>query len=135
MRAGERAAISAARNGSRMALVHERSMPGGNSASEVRLYPEDSTHYNIWCKEMGILDEIHVEERARNFEPCAEGQTNCPWDVVLYEWVVREKNITMFLNTTMRAVEMKDPEHILAIHAAQLGTEREFVFEALSARM
>ena len=35
----------------------------------------------------------------------------------------------------MRAVEMKDPEHILAIHAAQLGTEREFVFEALSARM
>src|SRR6266508_1500830 len=37
---GTSAAISAARNGLKVALVHERSMLGGNSSSEVRLYPE-----------------------------------------------------------------------------------------------
>ncbi|MBI4910634.1 MAG: FAD-dependent oxidoreductase [Acidobacteria bacterium] len=128
--AGTCAAIAAARNGAKTALVHERSMLGGNSSSEVRLYPEVSTAHNVWCKEAGILDEIHVEERRRNHEPYVEGLMNSVWDLVLYEWVVRETNLTLFLNTTAREVEMKDPSTILAIHAVQLGTERKFLFTA-----
>ena len=38
---GTCAAISAARNGLKTALVHERSMLGGNSSSEVRLFHAD----------------------------------------------------------------------------------------------
>ncbi len=127
---GTCAAISAARNGLRTALVHERSMLGGNSASEVRLFPENTSGQNTWIKESGISDEIHTEERVRNHEPYLEGLMNCHWDLVLYEWAVREKSLTLFLNTTMREVEMKDSAHVLAIHAVQLGTERSFVLEA-----
>lgn len=128
--AGTCAAIAAARNGARTALVHERSMLGGNSSSEVRLYPEVSTAHNIWCKETGILDEIHTEERVRNHERYVEGLMNSIWDLVLYEWVVREKNLTLFLNTTVRDVEMKDPHTILAVHGVQMGSERKFLFSA-----
>ncbi len=124
------AAISAARNGVKVALVHERSTLGGNSSSEVRLYPEDTCAFSPWIKESGILDEISTEERARNWEPATEGLMNSHWDLVLYEWAKREKNLTLFLNTTMREVEMTDESHILAIHAAQLGTEKGFVLQA-----
>jgi hypothetical protein len=127
---GTCAAISAARNGMRVALVHERSALGGNSSSEVRLYPEDTCGFSTWIKEAGILDEISVEERVRNWEPYIEGLMNSHWDLVLYEWVKREKTLTLFLNTTMREVEMTDASHIRAIHGAQLGTEREFILDA-----
>ncbi|CAN5625492.1 hypothetical protein BH10ACI4_BH10ACI4_07510 [soil metagenome] len=124
------AAISAARNGMQVALVHERSALGGNSSSEVRLYPEDTCSFSTWIKEGGILEEMSVEERARNWEPAVEGLMNSQWDLVLYEWARREKNLHLLLNTTMREVEMKDKSHILAIHAAQLGTEKGFILDA-----
>src|ERR1700749_388282 len=127
---GTCAAISAARNGMSVALVHERSTLGGNSSSEVRLYPEDTCSFSTWIKESGILEEIAVEERVRNWEPYIECLMNSHWDLVLYEWVKREKNLTLFLNTTMREVEMADESHIHAVHGAQLGTEREFVLAA-----
>jgi hypothetical protein len=128
--AGTCAAIAAARNGARTALVHERSTLGGNSSSEVRLYPEVSCNHNLWCKEMGILDEIHTEERVRNHEEYIEGMMNSVWDRTLYEWVLREKNLSLFLNTTVREVEMKDPSTILAVHGVQMGSERKFLFTA-----
>ncbi len=127
---GTCAAISAARNGAKTALVHERSTLGGNSSSEVRLYPEDTCGFSPWIKESGILEEITVEERSRNWEPYIEGMMNSHWDLVLYEWAKREKNLSLFLNTTMREVVMRDAGHIQAIHAPQLGTEREFVLSA-----
>jgi NADPH-dependent 2,4-dienoyl-CoA reductase/sulfur reductase-like enzyme len=43
---GTCAAISAARNGVNVALVHERSTLGGNSSSEVRLFPEDTCSFS-----------------------------------------------------------------------------------------
>lgn len=127
---GTCAAISAARNGMKVALVHERSTLGGNSSSEVRLYPEDTCSFSTWSREPGILDEIYTEERARNWEPYIEGMMNSQWDLVLYEWARREKNLTLLLNTTMREVEMADASRILGIHAVQLGTEKEFLLEA-----
>jgi hypothetical protein len=124
------AAISAARNDVKVALVHERSTLGGNSSSEVRLYPEDTCSFSTWIKESGILEEISTEERVRNWEPATEGLMNSHWDLVLYEWAKREKNLSLFLNTTMREVEMADESHILAIHAVQLGTEKGFVLQS-----
>lgn len=124
--AGTCAAISAARNGAKVALVHNRSMLGGNSSSEVRLFPENNLHNQVWIKEGGIHEEFITEERVRNHVAYREGMMNCHWDLVLYEWVLREKNLTLFLNTHMHRVFMKDPGHIRAIYAIQLGTEKEF---------
>jgi len=128
--AGVCAAIAAARNGANVALVHERSVLGGNSSSEVRLYPEVSTNHNIWSKETGILEELHVAERVRNHEPYIEGLLNSIWDLVLYEWVVQEEKITLFLNTTVRDVEMKDTQTILCVHGYQMGTEKKHIIAA-----
>src|SRR3954471_4840067 len=80
--AGTAAAISAARNGVKVALVHERSMLGGNSSSEVRLYPENNDAYQPWIRESGIHEEFHLEDRARNHVRYREGLMNCHWDLV-----------------------------------------------------
>ena len=128
--AGTSCAISAARNGCRVALVHERSMLGGNSSSEVRLFPEDNLHAQPWIKEGGIHEEFHTEERTRNHAIYKEGSMNCHWDLVLYEWVIREPNIKLFLNTHMHRVFMKDDATIRAIYCIQLGTEKELELSA-----
>ena len=127
---GTSGAISAARNGLRVALVHERSMLGGNSSSEVKLFPENNSGFHPWIKEGGIHEEFHTEERARNHQAYVEGTMNCHWDLVLYEWVVREKNIRLYLNTHMHRVLLKDDAHIRAIQAIQLGTEKTFELSA-----
>src|SRR5688572_18664614 len=91
---GTAAAISAARNGVRVALVHERSMLGGNSASEVRLYPENNDGYQPWIRESGLHEEFHLEDRVRSHLRYREGMTNWSWDITLYEACVRGKNLT-----------------------------------------
>lgn len=127
---GVSAAISAARNGMKVALVHNRAMFGGNSSSEVKLFPENNAGHDPWIKEGGINEEFHTEERVRNHEYYLEGTMNCHWDLVLYEWVIREKNITPFLNTHMHRAFMKNDSHIDSIFAIQLGTEKSFTLSA-----
>src|SRR5262245_11588906 len=100
-------AISAARHGVRTALVHNRAMLGGNSSSEVKLYPENSTTKQPWIKEAGILEELCNEDRARNHREYREGTMNGLWDLVLYDRVYREKNITLYLNTHMHRAIME----------------------------
>src|SRR5688572_2097483 len=73
---GTACAIAAARNGVKVALVHERSMLGGNSSSEVRLYPEGNDAHAPWIRESGIHDEFHVEDRVRNHVYYREGLMN-----------------------------------------------------------
>jgi len=127
---GTSTAISAARNGLRVALVHERSMLGGNSSSEVKLFPENNSGFHPWIKEGGIHEEFHTEERVRNHLTYVEGTMNCHWDLVLYEWVIRERNIKLYLNTHMHRALMRDAAHIRAIQAIQLGTEKMFELSA-----
>src|SRR5699024_1702867 len=104
---GVSAAISAARCGMKVALVHNRAMFGGNSSSEVKLFPENNSGQQTWIKEGGINEELHTEERVRNQDYYLEGTMNAHWDLVMYEWVNREKNITHYLNTHMHQVFMK----------------------------
>lgn len=128
--AGTSAAIGAARNGVKVALVHERSMLGGNSSSEVKLYPENGGGHQPWIKEGGIHEEFHTEERVRNHQEYKEGTMNCHWDLVLYEWAIREPNLTLFLNTHMHRAVMDTASRIRAVYCIQLGTEKTFELEA-----
>jgi hypothetical protein len=128
--AGVCAAISAARNGVKVALVHNRAMLGGNSSSEVKLFPENNAAHQPWIKEGGIHEELHTEERVRNHRAYVEGTMNCHWDLVLYEWVIREKNIELYLNTHMYQARMRRRSAIECVLCLQLGTEKVYELHA-----
>ncbi len=91
--AGMIAAISAAREGLQVVLMHERAVLGGNASSEIRMWVSGAKGDNN--RETGILEEIMLENCYRN------PTRNYPiWDSILYGFVRREKNIKLLLNCT-----------------------------------
>lgn len=91
--AGMCAAISAAREGASVVLMHERPVLGGNCSSEIRMWVCGSFGDNN--RETGILEEINLENAYRN-----PTKSFAVWDTVLYEIVKKEDNITLLLNCT-----------------------------------
>lgn len=88
--AGLCAAVSAARHGLRVVLMHERPVLGGNASSEIRMWICGAG--DEW-RETGILEELAMENariNSRRLYPM--------WDAVLYGIVAAEKNITLLLN-------------------------------------
>ena len=85
------AAIAAAREGISVVLMHERPVLGGNASSEIRMWISGSRGKNNM--ETGILEEIMLENMRRN-----PTKNYYLWDSVLYDFVLREKNITLLLN-------------------------------------
>ena len=61
--AGICAAISAARGGASIILVHDRPMLGGNASSEIRMWPMGAHGKNR--RETGIFEEIILENMRR----------------------------------------------------------------------
>ena len=123
--AGVCAAIAAARGGSQVALVQDRPVLGGNSSSEVRVFPLGAGRQNPWADETGIIEELTIEDRKRNHE-----RSNSMWDLVLYDAIMQEENISLFLNTTVRFARMRDDNHIEAAVGFQLGSERNLALSA-----
>ncbi|HET9486601.1 MAG TPA: FAD-dependent oxidoreductase, partial [Chryseosolibacter sp.] len=109
-------AITAAREGLKVALVQDRPVLGGNSSSEVRLWVLGATSHmgnnNRWAREGGVIDEILVENMYRNPEGNA-----VIYDTVLLDKVISEPNITLLLNTVVTEVDKKDPNTISSIRA------------------
>ena len=91
--AGICAAIAAAREGARVVLMQERPVLGGNASSEIRMWVCGAHGENN--RETGIIEEIALENLRRN--PTKNFHV---WDTVLYDFVRREKNITLLLNCT-----------------------------------
>ncbi len=91
--AGMLAAISAARSGIKVVLMHERPVLGGNASSEIRMWICGANGENN--RETGILEEIALENLYRN-----PTKSFAIWDTVLYDFVRREENITLLLNCT-----------------------------------
>ena len=91
--AGLTAAVSAARAGIRVVLMHERPVLGGNASSEIRMWICGAWGDNN--RETGIVEEIQLENMYRN-----PTKSYAIFDTVLYELVRNEKNVTMLLNCT-----------------------------------
>ena len=89
--AGICAAIAAARNGASVVLMQERPVLGGNASSEIRMWVCGAHGENN--RETGIIEEIALENLRRN-----PTKNFYIWDTVLYDFVLREKNITLLLN-------------------------------------
>jgi hypothetical protein len=115
-------AVTAARAGSRVVLVQDRPVLGGNASSEIRLWALGATSHmgnnNRWAREGGVMGEIFVENTYRN----PEGNPLI-FDTVMLELVAREPNITFLLNTAVIALE-KDDERIARVRGfnSQNGT-------------
>ena len=92
------AAISAAREGLRVVLMHERPVLGGNASSEIRMWICGARGRDN--RETGIIEEIMLESLYRN-----PTKSFAIWDTVLYDFVRREKNITLLLNCTCMDAE------------------------------
>ncbi len=114
--AGCCAAIAAARAGSRVVLLHDRPVLGGNASSEIRLWVLGATCHmgsnNRWAREGGMIDEILTENLWRNPD-----SNPLIFDTVLIEWVVREANLTLLLNTAVHGCEKRDAATIAAVLA------------------
>src|SRR4051794_40570055 len=115
--AGVCAAIAAARQGSRVALVQNRPVLGGNSSSEVRVWVCGATAHGFHrnARETGIMGELFVANQYRN----REGNPYY-WDLTVLEAVRAEPNISLFLNTDVSevaAVDTDEPGYEHAITA------------------
>ncbi|MFS0912241.1 FAD-dependent oxidoreductase [Microbacterium sp. 179-I 3D2 NHS] len=128
--AGVNAAIAAARLGSRVALVQNRPVLGGNSSSEVRVWVCGASAHGSqkYARETGIMGELFVENQYRN----PEGNPYF-WDQVVHDAVRAETNIELFLNTDVREVDASGPDDDRRIHSVtgwQMGSEKVLTFES-----
>ncbi|MBP5671698.1 MAG: FAD-dependent oxidoreductase [Victivallales bacterium] len=96
--AGLCAAISAARHGANVALVHARPVLGGNASSEIRIHISgaDQSLRQTDYAESGLLYELMLENKSRN-----DTFNYSIWDMVLFEAAKNEKNLTVYLNCPM----------------------------------
>lgn len=125
--AGIPAAVAAARNGAKTVLINDRPCLGGNASSEIRVTVNGVAHLKpdgLPERETGIVEEILLENRAKN------AQESYPvWDHVVYDYVTREPNLTVMLNTQAINAEVKD-DRIVSAKCWQLTTETEFIIKA-----
>ena len=123
--AGVCAAIAAARNGASVVLIQDRPVLGGNSSSEIRMHIVGAdchgSRKDTDARETGILEELRLECAVRNPQRSAS-----MWDLLLYEWVRREPNITLLLNTSCIGVQMASENRIGAVIALRNSTEDLF---------
>ncbi|OEJ99420.1 fumarate reductase [Flavivirga aquatica] len=117
--AGICAAVSAARNGIKVVLVQDRAVLGGNASSEIRVIVHGVTKLKSGLpeRETGILEEILLLNRF-----CNEQHSFTVWDHVLYDFVTRESNITLMMNTQAVRSNTKDSK-IESVLCWQLSTE------------
>jgi hypothetical protein len=99
--AGIAAAVAAAREGISTILVHDRSVPGGNASSEIRMWISGA--HGDDRRETGIIEEIQLENNAtnpyRNFSL---------WDTVLYTLLRNEPKLTVLYDTVCLEADAAD---------------------------
>lgn len=124
--AGVCAAIAAARRGSRVVLVQDRSVLGGNASSEIKMHVvgADCHGKKPGCRESGIVEELRLEDALRNPHRCYS-----QWDLLLYEKVKLEPNITLLLDTDVVGAVVENGV-IVSARAVRNPTEDEFLIRA-----
>lgn len=120
--AGLCAAVAAARQGLKVALIHDRPVLGGNASSEIRMWIGGA--HGRDKAETGILEEIMLENLWRN--PQANYSI---WDSVLYEKARFQPGLELFLNCSVNAVE-GDGARIHSVTGWQFTTETWHTIEA-----
>ena len=121
--AGMCAAVAAARQGLKVALIHDRPVLGGNNSAEVRVHLGGSIECGPYpnlgnmIKEFGHTKKGNAKS-AENYED---------WKKISF--VENEENISLFLNTHVTDLEMKDGS-IEALLARNIETGELMRFSA-----
>ena len=119
-------AIASARQGARTALIQDRSVFGGNASSETRMHISGASCH--WGKkdaaETGILMELQLENKHIN-----DSYNYSIWDGVLWSAAKAQKNLDIYMNTTMDLVH-SDGKKIQSIECYQMNTEIRYGFSA-----
>lgn len=103
--AGVCAALAAARHGSKVLLIQDRSRLGGNSSSEVKMHIVGADVHGArpgW-REGGLIEELRLDDAVGNPQRSRE-----MWDLLLYDKIVSEPNITLLLDTTCSGAEVRE---------------------------
>lgn len=125
--AGMCAAVAAARNGAKVVLVQDRPVLGGNASSEMRVHINGVNHLrpqNMPERETGIIEELLIHNRFYNKQESFPMQ-----DHVFYDFITRENNLELMLNT--QAIEaVMNGSTIEAATCWQSTTETEYTIKA-----
>ncbi len=120
------AALAAARGGVKTALVHNRSVLGGNASSEFRMHicGADDHMSKPNLRETGILEEILLENKRINPE-----QSWALWDNLLWSKCKAEPNLDLYLDTSFLSCETEQ-DRIRSIICYQGESETYYYFKA-----
>lgn len=114
--AGMLAAISAARHGARVVLMHDRPVLGGNASSEIRMWVCGAGTRIRYLQETGIMEELALENMHRN-----PSRNYSIWDTILYEKVRFQEGLEPLLNCTCCQAETRE-DRIVSVTGFQLTT-------------
>lgn len=120
--AGTFAAIFAARQGVRVALVNERPVLGGNASSEIRMWICGAQQKG--CRESGLGEELNIRNYYYNPD-----KNPYLFDVTLLGMVKNEKNIELLLNSTVHSAETENGV-IKSVTAYRMTTQTEITIRA-----
>ena len=119
-------AVQAARLGLSTALINNRGYLGGNASAEIQKWPDGASscsEFNFYALEGGILLEILLENLW--FNP--QGNPYI-WEAVLRDFLYKEPNLVLFLNTNIDEVQMKNESLIRCVKGSQQGSEIRYEF-------
>jgi hypothetical protein len=125
--AGIAAAVTAARMGSKTALIQDRPVLGGASSKEMRIWPMGARNCNFeYSRETGLIEELLLKNLYTNPTCNPEG-----WDIVLRSIVKSQANLDVFLNTTVTDLNMDNADQkIASVEAFTLDAETRHTFKA-----
>lgn len=120
------AAMAAARKGVKTALIHARSVLGGNASSEIRMHICGADHHmkRKNARETGIIEEILLEHKRRN-----PMNSYAVFDAVLFDKAMQCENLTLFMNACMDGATVEKGK-ITSVTAYQQTTEKRYTFFA-----
>lgn len=116
--AGISAAVSAARLGCKVALIHDRPVLGGNNSSEVRVHLGGRIEVGPY-KELGNLQKEFGPEKGGNAQPGTYYEDQKKWEIV-----TNEPNIRLFANYRAYGVT-KTGNKITSVQAKEIETGEE----------
>jgi hypothetical protein len=125
--AGIAAAVTAAREGARVALVQERPVLGGSASTEVRVNLEGANggRHNRFFVESGLAEDLLLTNLWHNPTGSADH-----WCALLLDLVLEQDRLDLYLDTVADGIRLTEARRLDAVTAYTLASERRWTFRA-----